>query len=445
MGILKVNTFKQLFLNNKDNKSGFYYASNKEVHFINYSDFWTMMEDYPTKEANSVGIFCNQSLDTLIAIFAHANKKTQIVLLDSNNEEEVLKKQILATDVDLLLGDEDLCESLTPYLDPQEKGEEGNILFFTSGTTSSSKAVILTEASLCASAYNGALLLPLDKNDILLSILPLNHVFGFVCSLLWGVISGASVALTRGQRFFFEDFTFYHPTAVSLVPQMAEFLTKKNLFNSELKKALVGAGDCSPSILEEIKAKGIDVHFGYGLTETSSGIGLSLGENPSLMTPVKAANIKIAEDGEILVHAPSLLMRGFYQDEVKTESVIKDGYFYTGDLGVMDENGLLKILGRKKEVYVLKDGLKIFLPEFEGELKEFLKTDLAVLQDENKQLILALERPIIDIDYKLELFNVKHARSSRIQKYFILNKPLPRTRTGKVKRYAIEIPKKLGE
>ncbi len=442
MKILKASTFKDLFLNNKDNKNGFYYSINKEIRFVNFIDFWKMVEDYPIKDAHSVGIFCNQSLETLIAIFAYANKKTQIVLLDINNEEEVLKKQIIATDVDLLIGDEELCESLTPYLDPQEEGKKGNILFFTSGTTSSSKAVILTESSLCASAYNGALLLPLSEDDVLLSMLPLNHVFGFVCSLLWGVVSGTSIALSRGRRFLFEDFMFYHPTAVSLVPQMVEYLLKKNLFNPELKKVLVGAGDCSPLVLKEIKSQDIEVHFGYGLTETSSGVALSLGEDPSLMTPVKEANIKIADDGEILVHAPSLLMVGFYKDEVKTDSAIKDGYLHTGDLGVVNENGLLKIIGRKKEIYVLNDGLKIFLPEFEGELKGFLKTDLAVLQDENKQLVLALERPIIDIDYKLELFNVKHNRSSQIQSYFILNKPLPRTSTGKIKRYAIEIVKK---
>ena len=113
------------------------------------------------------------------------------------------------TDIDLLWSsDEDLVEELTPFLAegipaPGASGSSGSdILFFTSGTTASSKAVVLTEGSLMAAAYNGSCKLPLSPDDTLLCVLPLNHVFGFVCGLLWGMECGTPVALGRGPRYY---------------------------------------------------------------------------------------------------------------------------------------------------------------------------------------------------------------------------------------------------
>lgn len=435
--MIKVKTLKQLLLENPEIDNGIFYYKESQMSFVSYGDFWHMVEEYPLKDASSVGIFCDSSIDTLVAIFAYISNKTQVVLLDPSQDEEILKKQVLATDVDYLIGGEEFDLPLNPT----NKGEKGNILFFTSGTTSSSKAVVLSEESLCASAYNGASLLPLSKDDTLLSVLPLSHVFGFVCSLLWGIECGSRIALCRERRRFFGDFSFFHPTVVSLLPQMAELLSSRNLFNSELKKVLIGAGDCQSYVLENIISKGIDVHFGYGLTETSSGIAVSLGDDPNSMRLVPEAKIKIADDGEILLDAPSLLMKGFYKDEEKTSSVMEGNYFHTGDLGILNENGDLKIIGRKKEIYVLNDGTKIFLPEFEGKLRDLLGTDLALLQNESGHLTLVLEHNVDSIYEKLNAFNDKQPRSCRLDSVSVLNRPLPRTVTGKIKRYAIDISK----
>ena len=96
----------------------------------------------------------------------------------------------------------DLVSELAPYLTGGVSEGEGQILFFTSGTVEAAKAVVLTDQSLCASAWNGGQMLPLSSEDRLLCVLPLNHVFGFVCGLLWGLSSGASVALGRGMRYW---------------------------------------------------------------------------------------------------------------------------------------------------------------------------------------------------------------------------------------------------
>ena len=97
------------------------------------------------------------------------------------------------------------------------------------------------------------------------------------------------------------DFAEYRPTAVCLVPEMAAFLASRKLFNPELKLILIGAGPCSDRTLEMIRSMGIRVSYGYGLTESSSGIALSLGEDPRAMTVCPDYQAAIEPDGEISV------------------------------------------------------------------------------------------------------------------------------------------------
>ena len=155
------------------------------------------------------------------------------------------------------------------------------------------------------------------------------------------------------------------------------------------------------------------------------------------MTICPDCKLVLGPDKEILVHAPLVWMQGYYQDEESTKKTIYDGYLHTGDLGFIDDQGLLSITGRKKEILLLSDGTKIFLPEFEGELKKILGEELAVLQNRKGQLILALERNVDGIVDKLNEFNLRHPRSARISRLFVLNHPFPRTATGKIKRYQI--------
>ncbi|MBQ1748570.1 MAG: AMP-binding protein, partial [Bacteroidales bacterium] len=132
-----------------------------------------------------LGVLCDGSYACVLEIFAAVLAGLQLVLLDGNLPEEELPGLLKKTDVDALWGGECLEEDMTPHLTRGVRDGAGKILFFTSGTTASARAVALTEASLCCSAYNGGSLLPLDPSDRLLLMLPLNHVFGFVCGLLW--------------------------------------------------------------------------------------------------------------------------------------------------------------------------------------------------------------------------------------------------------------------
>ena len=387
-----------------------------------------------------LGVLCDGSLENVIEIFAASLAGLQIVLLDASLETDVLKTLIRYTDVDLLWGDEELCDELSLALMAGVKDGKGKILFFTSGTTERAKAVVLTDRSLCQSAWNGSAKLPLSPDDTLLCLLPLGHVFGFVCGLLWGLSCGACVALGRGARHYLDDCDFYRPTAVSVVPLLLGFLLKQKCINPELKLVLVGAGDCPPALLQAAGALGIRVSFGYGLTETSSGVAISVSGDPYAMEVCPDDTITLAEDGEILIEAPSCMMQGYYKRPDATRAVLRHGVFHTGDLGRFDEEGKLHITGRKKDILVLPDGTKIFLPEYESALMQALgHTELAVtLRGERPLLVYSGEGDREKLREKLGELMRTLPRGQQIADILITDEPLPRTATGKIKRWELQ-------
>ena len=389
-----------------------------------------------------LGALCDGSYECVTEIFAAVEAGLQLVLLNENATPE----QVSLTDVDLLWGDEDLKEELSPALTDGVADGVGKVLFFTSGTTAKTKAVVLTEQSLCASAYNGGALLPLSPDDILMCMLPLDHVFGFVCGVLWGLSCGACVALGRGPRHYFDDLTYYKPSALSAVPMLLGFLLQKNLLDPELKLVLIGAGDCPPAIPAALQAQGRRVCFGYGLTETSSGVALSLGDDPYAMTVCPDDEITLAEDGEILIKNETCMMRGYYKDKEATAAVLRNGVLSTGDLGRFDENGLLHVIGRKKEILVLADGTKIFLPEYEQALRAALPDrDFAVIALDGAPVLVisgdgadtsCVETAVGGVMKDLPL-------GRRVKSIQFVPYPLPRTATGKIKRW--ELQQKVGK
>ena len=411
---------------------------------LSFAETWeavrTRAEALRAEGKTCLGVLADGSLDCVIELFAANLAGMQLVMLDENAPAALLRQLVSYTDVDLLWGDEDLVEELTPALTGGVDDGEGKILFFTSGTTERAKAVVLTDHSLCQSAWNGAQKLPLSPTDTLLCMLPLGHVFGFVCGLLWGLSCGACVALGRGARHYIDDCTYYRPTAVSLVPLLLGFLLKQRAVNPELKLILVGAGDCPRALLEAAGALGIRVSFGYGLTETSSGVAISVRGDPFAMEVCPDDTITLAEDGEILIQAPTCMMQGYYKRPDATAEVLRDGVFHTGDLGRFDEEGRLHITGRKKDMLVLPDGTKIFLPEYEAALMQALgHTELAVtLRDQRPLLIYSGEGSEKEILAKLLPLMTELPRGQRLCGVEIVQEPLPRTATGKIKRWELQ-------
>ena len=438
----RYKTFHELYSDQNTDSVAFLFEENNVLSSITYKEFIKKIDEYKIeKDKHSIGIFLNQDINSIVAFFAYAKAKKQIVLLNQNDDCDLLKEQIIATDIDFLIGPSSLINNYSGDLktDNNITDNNGNILFFTSGTTSSNKAVILSEESLCASAYNGGYLLPLKEEDTFLSLLPLSHVFGFVCNLLWPLSFGAKIALGRGYKYLPFDCSFFHPSVITLVPTLANFLLKNNLINKELKLVLIGAANCSKEIIMQLENRDITVAFGYGLSECSSGVALGISPNSFSLKICPDFAVKIAEDGEILISSPLTMMKGYYKDQSSTDSVLTNNVLHTGDLGYIDDEGFLHINGRKKDIIVLENGTKIFCLEYENYLGKFLpNVDFAIGESSNKIILYVYdENRILDINKIVNEFNLHLERDKRIAKIKYLSSPLKRTQTGKIKRWML--------
>ena len=408
------------------------------------SDVETRAAELRASGKTCIAILADGSYTCIVELFAANIAGLQIAMLDTAVPDKMLAQLLPYVDADTLWCPKaDRAAALSAYLGGGVTDGAGKILFFTSGTTSRAKAVVLTDASLMASAYGGSGTFPLDAGDVLLCVLPIAHVFGFVCGLLWPWLCGATVALGRGGRHVFDDWTYFHPTATSVVPILLEHIMRRNLVNPELKAILVGAGDCPPERLNEVKERGIRLAFGYGLTETSSGVAISTsGDDPYALEVCPGSTITIAEDGEVLIQTPGAMMQGYYKLPDDTNDVLVDGVLHTGDLGSFDENGCLHLKGRKKETLVLPGGTKIYLPEYEREIAEQLgTTDIAVvlrrgmpvlvlddLADDTREAVMGKLRDVMET----------WQTDQRLADVVELGHELPRTATGKVQRWLLE-------
>ncbi|MBQ6421721.1 MAG: AMP-binding protein [Clostridia bacterium] len=412
-----------------------------KAHKISFRE---LLKDVQTRSAGlretgktSAGVFCDGTYETLLDLFGAALAGMQLALFSENPD----RAQVEAADVDLLLGEKELAAEFADVPGGGAADGEGRVLMFTSGTTAKNRAVALTQQSLCAAAMNGAALLPLSPDDILMCMLPLDHVFGLVCGLLWGMQCGAATALGRGPRYYFDDLTFFRPTVLPAVPLLMGFLTDRNLLNPELRLVLLGAGDCPPQLPAALKAKGVRVHFGYGLTETSSGVALSLGEDPYAMTVCPEDRVTLAPDGEILVESPACMMQGYYKDPEKTAQALRNGILATGDIGRFDEEGRLYVTGRKKEILLFTDGTKVFLPAYERGLAAVLPgRDFAVIGVGGAAALVLRGDPAEEgrVLRQIAPYMQTLPLGQRIRAVRFVNGPLPRTATGKIKRWELQ-------
>jgi len=377
--------------------------------------------------------------DSLVDIFAHVIAGCDIIIADSRMPEEYNELAAAAAEEARFVRETQRDER------GRIKGQqgEGELLFFTSGTTDRSKIVRLTSASLCASAWSGQNMLACGEGDVILSVLSLSHAYGFVCSMLWGLAYGATIALGRSITEFTGDAMFFDPTIIPSVPsQMADML-KKDALNPGLKTALIGGAPCPQSVVDSLRERGVQVYLGYGLSETSSGIAITQDvDEPYAMYPCPGADIRIEEDGEISVATPCM-MQGY----LGRDPMFENGRFYTGDLGWFDEKGRLHLIGRKKDVLIMPDGTKIFCPQYEDDLsRETGLADLGVTMKDGQVILVvgsytdgpaeaaALRRLLKAIkDYNKDL-----PLPQQISDIIVMSEALPRSVIGKLKRHDLQ-------
>src|SRR5687768_6387554 len=299
-------------------------------------------------------------------------------------------------------------------------------IIYTSGTTGEPKGVMLTHNNFMSNVLSIGTGLPIESTDVALSVLPLSHIFeraGFYVFCYCGV----SVYYCASFDQVGENLREVAPTIMTAVPRlfekvyhkiikkgMAEKGFKKTVFmrsldvgqrygelrdkrrwispQLRLKQGLAsklvfskwregvggrlryfvsGGAPLSPALSYSYLAAGIPILQGYGATETCIVSANRPGNNHvgSVGLPFDGIEVKIAEDGEILVRGPNV-MRGYYGQPEATAEVIRDGWFYTGDVGHMDKEGRLYITDRKKDLFKLSNGKYVAPQLIESLLKQ---------------------------------------------------------------------------
>jgi len=382
--------------------------------------------------------------------------------------------------------------------------DELRILLFTSGTTGSAKGVCLSQRNICSNILSIYGIVKVKRSDLFLSILPLHHTYECTIGFLLPIYSGASVAHCEGLRYIAKNMQEYHPSVILCVPLLLENLHKnivknmnktlpekyrnsngenpysnlpffmkkivrnkvKNTLGGRLRVFIVGAASANPNLITDFKNLNLMTLQGYGLTECSplvAGNTDFFQKNDSAGLPIPNVTYKIdspnAEGvGEILVKGPNVML-GYYEDEEKTKQTIINGWFHTGDLGKIDENGYLYITGRCKSVIVTKNGKNIYPEEVEYYLNDNpLISEALVLgihkENDDETYINAQIYPNIQaiteylkgsVPTKEEIWKVmsdvvsnvnkKLPNYKHIKSFGVRDKEFEKTTTQKVKRY----------
>lgn len=299
------------------------------------------------------------------------------------------------------------------FIDTNIDKDKMSILLFTSGTTSISKGVMLSHSNIASNVTAMTTIIHAGPGDVHLSLLPLHHIFENSIGLSFMTHSGVCIAYNEGIRYIVQNINEFGVTILVVVPAILEIMYKKlqegiqksgkaklvgiltkvsdilryfgidlrrKIFKSVLDKlgpglrlAVSGAAPLDPSVITGFDKIGLNVIQGYGLTETSPVVAAT---NDFVNIPgtvgYPMAGEEVAIDspdengmGEIVCRGGHVMLGYFEDPEATAEAIDKDGWFKTGDLGIIDEKGLLTVTGRAKSMIVFTSGKKAFPEEYE--------------------------------------------------------------------------------
>lgn len=361
-------------------------------------------------------------------------------------------------------------------------------ILYTSGTTGVPKGVLLTHENLLSNYQSIAKLKIINSKHNLLSLLPLHHAFPFMVTLLTPLFSKAMITYVAdlSSDTILTAMQETGVTALVGVPQLfyllhnnleaklkqVPWVVKKFLkhllrakihqaFGNKLQFFVSGGAKLDPLVIQFFNKLGFKVLEGYGLSETSPVVSFPPVNKPKIGSVGKAVpdvHIKIDSSdqkgiGEILIAGPNV-MRGYYKMPKETNEVLKDGWFYSGDLGFLDAENYLYITGRKKELIVLSSGKNIAPDEVESHYLQspYIK-ELCVLAvgGRGEDRLMAVIVPDLNyfkqkgeiklyetIKWDLENWLQNYPSYKRIMGFVLAPDELPKTRLGKLKRFAIK-------
>ncbi len=295
-----------------------------------------------------------------------------------------------------LISDVEASDSPAPAADVP--GDAPCVVMFTGGTTGKSKGAVLSNRAVMRGTVNGCYGIKEIFGQRYLLVLPFSHVFGLIRNLMTSLYTGSALFINRNSKDLFRDIAVFRPTFLVVVPALAEMaltLSKKfgkNMLGPDMKTIICGAAAVPPYLIREYAAMGIDLLAGYGLTESANLVSgnpesLRKPESVGLMYPGQEYRI---EDGELWLKGENMMDGYIGEDDSSSE----DGWFRTGDLVKIDDEGFLYITGRTKEIIILPNGENLSPAEVEAEFSALpLVQDCELYEDkaENGTPILVLE------------------------------------------------------
>jgi O-succinylbenzoic acid--CoA ligase len=434
----------------------------------------SQLKNQQISSGDSVGILGQNNVDFVINVLALWQISAVPVPLNLRVHESELNEQLNLANCSTILVQKDFSKKILnaqkqvieyPIIIDENVTIKGRdnleasdpaVIIFTSGSTKKSKGVILSFNSLYNSAINGNHLLRYTHSDRWLASLPFCHIGGF-STITRAVLFG--IPLIVPDSLSNEDLKFsienLQPTFISLVStQLKKFVDQGIAPNPELKNCLIGGGFSDQELVTKAYDIGWPVNNVYGSTETSSfvtallkdeiifkphSVGRAVPTNRIQIFDNDGNELKAFEIGEIIVET-NAMMTGYLGDN-ESNQAIKNGFYYTGDIGYIDEDGYLFIVGRKN--YLISTGGENINPEeIENALLDHpLIEEAAVfpLKDKNWGEIVAasvvLENKSIDLSYdEIKTFLLEKISGFKIPKKFFFEEELPKTELGKIQK-----------
>ncbi len=397
-------------------------------------------------ESRVIFVSTEEQLEKILSIWDHLPALEGMVIFDSYDTDD---ERITA--LTTLLGEKPLSgderEDFEQAISAVQPDDLASIIY-TSGTTGTPKGVMLTHGNFCSNVRDIGL--KVYEDDVALSFLPLSHVAERIADYVF-FYDGASVAYAESLEAVPQNLLEVKPTVAVGVPRFFEKVhdkvqaavaaapaVRRGLFNwaigtgkatapyrlknepmplglrckSGLADRLVfaklrgrlggrirffmsGAAPLPLHVAEFFYAVGIKICEAYGLTETSPVVSLNYPDSLRFGTVgrvIRNVEVKIADDGEILVRGPNVML-GYYKDEERTDEVIRDGWFHTGDIGKIDEDGYLSITDRKKDLFKTSGGKYVAPQPIENQIKTSSFVSTAVVVAEGRKFPSALIVP----------------------------------------------------
>jgi long-chain acyl-CoA synthetase len=440
---------------------------------------------YPTSSAEQIAYIINHSdaefvlvdsreqLQKLLSIRDQLSKVRYVIALDTRSTQEQqagagLPLQSAPANANNVVRYRDFIErgraertrfaSLLQERAEGAKPDDIAIMVYTSGTTGPPKGACLSHRYIINSVESLRQTIPIYDTDVSFSYLPFCHVAERISGLYNRLYAGASAYFVDDLARLGEYMLDVKPTVFASLPRFFEKIHSrivadgatnvKDYFGGRIRLATSGGAPLPLEVAEFFAAAGLPILQAYGLTENVC-VAFNRPDKYKFGTvgpPMPGCEVRIAADKEILVRS-EMMFSGYYKAPDETAKVFSDGWLLTGDLGEIDEDGFLKIIGRKKELIVTSTGKKVAPALLENMLKEHHLISQAMVYGEGRSHLVALitlnapaERETVQAI--IDGVNRRVSSTESIKRFAILDRDFEITRdeitpTGKLKRDVI--------